>query len=79
VSLSFVDARTSEKLTCRDGDIVSISVKGDELDITSRPDPSNMGTSRPTADDVSTESRTLEVLEEVEDDVDPVAGMTAHA
>jgi hypothetical protein len=78
VSLSFVDARTSEKLTCRDGDIVSVSVGGDELEISSRPDPSNIGPSRPTADDVSTEPRTLEVLEEVEDDVDPVAGKTAH-
>jgi hypothetical protein len=42
-------------------------VKGDELNISSKPDPSNQHLS---ADDGKEEPRTLEVLEEVEDDME---------
>ena len=47
--------------------MVNIAVKGDELDISSRPDPANQDL---TADGGKEEPRTLEILEEVEDDVE---------
>jgi ATP-dependent Clp protease ATP-binding subunit ClpB len=51
----------------RDGDVVNIAVRGDELNISSRPDPANQDL---TADGGKEEPRTLEVLEDVEDDVE---------
>jgi len=48
----------------RDGDVVNIAVRGDELDISSRPDPANQDT-RSKGDE---EPRTLEILEEVEEE-----------
>jgi hypothetical protein len=47
--------------------VVNIGVKGDELNISSRPDPANQDL---TADGGKEEPRTLEVLEDVEDDVE---------
>lgn len=47
--------------------MVNIAVRGDELDISSRPDPTNQDL---TADGGKEEPRTLEVLEEVEDDAE---------
>jgi hypothetical protein len=47
--------------------VVNIAVKGDELDISSRPDPANqdMGSS-----EGGDEARTLEILEEVGEDTE---------
>jgi hypothetical protein len=69
------------QLITRDGDIVSITVKGDELSIDSRPDLEGMGTPKFASSSLGDdEARTLEVLEEVEDDEEPEAGRRqAHA
>jgi hypothetical protein len=47
--------------------VVNIAVKGDELNISSRPDPANQDF---TAEGGMEEPRNLEILEEVEDDVE---------
>jgi hypothetical protein len=47
--------------------VVNIAVKGDELDISSRPDPANQDM---TANEGGDEARTLEILEEVEEDTE---------
>ena len=47
--------------------MVNIAVRGDELDISSKPDPANQDL---TAEGGKEEPRTLEILEEVEDDVE---------
>jgi len=47
--------------------VVNIAVRGDELDISSRLDPANQDLA---ADGGKEEPRTLEILEEVEDDVE---------
>jgi hypothetical protein len=46
--------------------VVNIAVKGDELNISSRPDPANQDL----RDGGKEEPRTLEILEEVEEDVE---------
>jgi len=53
--------------------VVKISIVGDDVAITSRPDPYNQDT-RDSAADGEAEPRTLEILEEVEED-DPVLGI----
>ena len=52
--------------------MVKISIVGDDVAITSRPDPYNQDTHYPAADEEA-EPRTLEILEEVEED-DPISG-----
>ena len=52
--------------------MVKISIDGDDVAITSRPDPYNQDT-RDSAADEEAEPRTLEILEEVEEN-DPISG-----
>ena len=52
--------------------MVKISIDGDDVAITSRPDPLTQGPHESAADGVA-EPRTLEILEEVEED-DPISG-----
>jgi len=48
----------------RDGDVVNIAVRGNELDISSRPDPANQDLQSKEDE----EPRTLEILEEIEEE-----------
>ena len=52
--------------------MVKISIDGDDVAITSRPDPLTQATHYPAANEEA-EPRTLEILEEIEED-DPVSG-----
>jgi hypothetical protein len=65
-----------EKLMNRDGDVVSVSVNtdGDDVSITSRADPAEDSTSGG-----GEEPRTLEILEEAEEEAEEDIKRRAHA